>query len=54
MKTKRKFNSRAFDKVCAAQVNINRQLHGNGKADFRKVRKWLAIRNKWLSRIKRK
>lgn len=48
------FKSRAFEKVCNAQANINRQLHGNGKADFRKVRKWLSIRNKWLSRIKRK
>lgn len=48
------FNARAFEKVCNAQSAINRQLHSNGKADFRKVRKWLAVRNKWLSRIKRK
>lgn len=46
--------SRAFEKICQAQNGINRQLHSNGKANFRKVRKWLAIRNKWLSAFKRK
>lgn len=45
--------SRAFDKICQAQDAINRQLHSNGKADFRRVKKWLAVRNKWLSTFKR-
>lgn len=46
--------SRAFEKICQAQAGINRQLHSHGKANFRKVRKWLNVRNKWLSQFKRK
>ncbi len=46
--------NRAFDKICQAQNAINRQLHSNGKANWRKVRKWVAIRNKWLLTFKKK
>ena len=45
--------NRAFDKICRAQTNINRQLHGKRRANWRKVRKWNNTRNKWLATFKR-
>jgi hypothetical protein len=44
---------RTFEKICNAQAAITRQLHSHGKADFRRVRKWVNIRNKWLRAFKR-
>lgn len=45
--------NRAFDKICQAQANINRQLFATRRTNWRKVRKWNNARNKWLATFKR-